>query len=113
MDVTVQQIVSSVMSNHNTYLVMFIEFLLGVGIGYAATKAAKYIITLIVLLFLGTLLGVWSLGISMNKLIGLIIGNMGKVWTIINMIMAGLSIVMIGPVLAGIVVGIVIALIRK
>ncbi len=113
MDVTVQQVISSVMSNHSTYLVMFIEFLLGVGIGYAAAKAAKYILTLIVLIFLGTMLGIWSLGISLNKLIGIIVGNMSKVWSIINIIMAGLSIVMVGPVIAGIIVGVIIALLRK
>jgi len=101
------------MSHYSTYLVMFVEFLLGIGIGYAATKAAKYILALIVLIILGTFLGVWSVGLSLQKLILLFVGNMDKLWSLINMIITGLSIVMIGPVLAGVVVGVVIALLRK
>ncbi|NPA69418.1 MAG: hypothetical protein GXO26_01295 [Crenarchaeota archaeon] len=113
MHVTAPQIFSIMMTHYSTYLVMFIEFLLGIGIGYAATKAAKYILALIVLIILGTLLGIWSLGISLQKLILMFVGNLDKLWSLINIIMTGLSIVMIGPVLAGIIVGVVIALLRK
>ncbi len=113
MDVATSQIFATMMSHYSTYIVMFLEFLLGIGIGYAATKAAKYILALIVLIVLGTLLGVWSVGISLQKLILMFVGNMDKLWSLINMIMTGLSIVMIGPVLAGIIVGVVIALLRK
>jgi len=113
MHVTAPQIFSIMMTHYSTYLVMFIEFLLGIGIGYAATKVAKYILALIVLIILGTLLGIWSLGISLQKLILMFVGNLDKLWSLINIIMTGLSIVMIGPVLAGIIVGVVIALLRK
>ena len=89
---------------------MAVQFLLGLGVGYTIARAAKYIIALVIFLLLGTLLGFWSLGNSLQDILVQTIGSVDKVWSLIYTLITGLGIVSIGPSLVGFIIGILLAL---
>ncbi|MEM0027564.1 MAG: hypothetical protein QXT53_06765 [Ignisphaera sp.] len=102
-------VVGSVLSNYQSYLVMFIQFLLGLALGYVSVKALKYILAFIAILALGTLLSIWSLGAAPSdvlKTIGLSIESLKSLATL-------LGLMTIGPVSVGFIIGALIALLRK
>jgi hypothetical protein len=53
------QLLSTLFSTPASVAVFIIEFSLGVGLGYVAFKALKYLIVFAIIIFLGTMLSVW------------------------------------------------------
>ncbi|MEM5833371.1 MAG: hypothetical protein QXF04_02375, partial [Candidatus Aenigmatarchaeota archaeon] len=48
--------------NPPSVIVMLIQFVLGLALGYVSVKALKYIIAFIAVLVLGVMLSIWNLG---------------------------------------------------
>ena len=98
------QILSALFSNPSTLAVFSIELLLGVGLGYVAFKALKYLIVFAIIIFLGILLSVWAApSVSVNW--ALVIQNLIE-------FVYSLGFLTILPVTLGLVVGAAIAIIR-
>jgi glucan phosphoethanolaminetransferase (alkaline phosphatase superfamily) len=102
-------ILSTVLSNPQSYAVMALQFLLGLALGYIAVKALKYILAFIAILALGTFLSVWSLGTSPQD----VLKNIGTTVEAIKSLAVALGLMTIGPVAIGFIVGALVALLRK
>jgi hypothetical protein len=50
------------LSSPATIIVIVIEFLLGLGVGYVLAKGLKYVLAFFLLLIVGELLNIWSIG---------------------------------------------------
>jgi hypothetical protein len=50
------------LSSPATIIVTVIEFLLGLGVGYVLAKGLKYVLAFFLLLIVGELLNIWSIG---------------------------------------------------
>ncbi|MDK6028594.1 hypothetical protein QPL79_04400 [Ignisphaera sp. 4213-co] len=98
-----------ILSNYQSYLVMLVQFLLGLALGYVSVKALKYILAFIAILALGTLLSVWSLGATPSdvlKTVGLTIESLKSLAIL-------LGLMTIGPVSIGFIIGALMALLKK
>lgn len=96
-------------SNPQGYLVMAVQFLLGLALGYVAVKALKYIVALFAILALGSFLSVWSLGGSPQEALR----NLGMTWELLKSVATLIGLMTLGPVAVGFIVGVVVALIRR
>ncbi len=105
-----QQIFASVFSHYQSYIAMAVEFFVGLGLGYATVRAAKYLIMMFVLTLLGALLGLWSLGSSLQDVLYKLIGSAEKIWSVIYTLLVGLGILTIGPGAVGFIIGIILGL---
>lgn len=102
-------VIGAVLSNYQSYIVIFIQFLVGLALGYVSVKALKYILAFIAILALGTLLSVWSLGTTPSdvlKTVGLTVEGLKSLAIL-------LGLMTIGPVSVGFIIGALIALLRK
>jgi hypothetical protein len=108
--VDVTEIIATMFSNPQNFVVIAIQFLLGLALGYLSAKVLKYMLALIAILALGTLLSVWSLGTSPQEVIA-------KIGLPSVEILKGLAVVLglmtVGPVSIGFIIGVVIAFLRK
>lgn len=59
---SLSSVVSEALSNRAQLVVYVIEFLLGLGAGYVLAKGLKYVVAFFVLLLIGNLLNIWSVG---------------------------------------------------
>ncbi len=109
-EIAIQQIFASVFSHYQSYIVMLLEFLVGLGLGYATVRAAKYLIMMFLLTLLGALLGLWSLGSSLQDILMKLLGSAEKIWSVIYTLLVGLGILTIGPGAIGFIVGVILAL---
>jgi len=55
-------VLSEVFSSPMTFLILSIQFGLGLGLGYFSVKALKYIIAIVCILALGVMLNIWQFG---------------------------------------------------
>lgn len=101
-----------VLQNPIVFVVMLVEFILGFGLGYLSVKALKYILALIVILIAGAFLNVWSLGISLESLVGRFGEYAIKVKDLLMGLAGTLGLLTLGPVTIGFIVGIVVAAIK-
>ncbi len=105
-------ILEDVIRNPRMLIVMGIQFMMGLGLGYYASKALKYILALIAILVLGTVLSVWSIGSSPESFLTELYINFRELIPYILTFLQLLGIMTIGPVTLGFIVGVLLA-IRK
>ena len=102
-------IIDIILSNPLSTIVMFIQFVLGAALGYTAIKVFKYIVTLIIILVMGTFLSIWSLDLTpLDVLSTLKLG----VEAMRNLALL-LGLMTVGPTSIGFIVGVLVALFRK
>ncbi|MEO3993886.1 MAG: hypothetical protein QN229_06265 [Desulfurococcaceae archaeon TW002] len=112
-DVT-SDIISTLITNPKFYVSLFIQFILGLMLGYIFFKIIKYIIALIIVLAVGSYLSIWSLGDVLGDLLRkLFPEGVGSVLPYISRTLEILSLIIVGPVAVGFIVGILLALIKK
>ncbi len=110
---TVDSLIGAIITNPSSFVVIAIEFLLGLALGYVAMKALKYVLAAMGVIFLGTLLGVWSFGRSIQDTFGYILSIAKQIWNFVYALLAALGLLVMGPVTLGFVVGALIAHLRK
>lgn len=93
--------------------VLAVQFLLGVGLGYISVRAFKYILAFIVILILGVILNVWSLGFSMESLVSELGEHAAQVKDLIFSMAGTLGLLTLGPVAVGFLVGVLVSWLRK
>jgi hypothetical protein len=97
------------LSQPQTLAIMLVQFLLGLGLGYVAVKALKYVLAFIAILALGTFLSIWSLGSTPKD----VLGRLSEVAGIAKELLVVLGLTSIGPVSIGFIIGALIALLKK
>jgi len=111
--IDISSFIGSILINPRAYIVMLIQFLLGLGLGYVAMKALKYILGAVGIIFLGIALGVWSIGNSIYETLYRMELIAKSLWEIAYSLLTALGLLVIGPVTVGFIVGALIAQFRK
>ncbi|MEM3346041.1 MAG: hypothetical protein QXR36_01260 [Desulfurococcaceae archaeon] len=94
--------------NLPSVVVMLIQFVLGLALGYVSVKALKYIIAFIAVLVLGVMLSIWNLGTLRKE----VLESLGLTIEAIFKLLLVLMITAAGPTLIGFIVGIVISILK-
>lgn len=102
-------VINVVLSNPQLAIVMLIQFILGLALGYIAVKALKYIIAFIAIMALGLLLSVWTIRTTPEE----VLKTIGLTISAVKSIVLLLGLTTAGPVLVGFIVGVIIALVKK
>ncbi|MEM4717647.1 MAG: hypothetical protein QXE81_02670, partial [Desulfurococcaceae archaeon] len=87
----------------------FIQFILGLALGYISAKIFKYVLALIAILILGSVISVWSL----ESLSSETLGKIGTTLEIIKNTVSAFIAILIGPVATGFIIGVIIGFIKK
>ncbi|WP_276814813.1 hypothetical protein [Desulfurococcus amylolyticus] len=111
-NITGVDILNELLSNPRVYIAVFIQFVLGLAIGYFSLKVLKYIVALILIIILGVILSVWSIGGSIYDLLAKIYGSSSQILKIVESIALTLGLLTIGPVAVGFIVGVIIAWVK-
>ncbi|ABN70630.1 hypothetical protein Smar_1544 [Staphylothermus marinus F1] len=106
-------ITNTLLSNPKVLIVIMIQFLLGLALGYFSVKVLKYLLALLGIIILGAVLSVWSIGGSIQNLLLNMGSEAQKLWPVIMGLIQTLGILTMGPVTAGVVLGLIIGLLRK
>ena len=107
------EFLSVALSNPKVLVVVLIQFLLGLGLGYFSVKVVKYVLALIGILVLGSVLSVWSLGGSVDEFLTNLGVQAQKVLPLIKSVMTTLGIMTVGPVAVGFIIGIIAGFTKK
>ena len=105
--------IHATLSNPQVAVAIIIEIIMGIALGYVMAKMAKYIIAFIVILIIGAVLNVWSLGGSIQDFLTKLGVTALEFKKIILGFMGTLGLLMVGPVTLGFLIGIVIGLMKK
>ncbi|MEM1645983.1 MAG: hypothetical protein QXL96_08995 [Ignisphaera sp.] len=106
---TIGELISALLSQPSTLVVVAIQFFLGLGLGYISIKILKYIIAFLAIIILGTFLSIWSLGLTPIE----VFSTLGLAAEAAKKLAIVLGLLSMGPVSIGFVIGIVIGLIKK
>lgn len=108
-ELSTSDLLKEIVSTPTGSIAVFIQFLLGLALGYVVAKIFKYLLALLGILILGSLLSVWSLGsISKDTL-----SKIGVNIETIKSLATTLIVLLVGPVAVGFILGIVIGLVKK
>lgn len=103
------EILTGILSDPRSAIVVLVQFFLGVALGYISVKALKYILAFIAILILGSLLSIWTLETSTAEVLKVIRDVIG----VVRNLAVVLGLLAIGPISIGFIVGVVAALLRK
>lgn len=103
------EIVGIIFANPQLAVVMIIQFILGFALGYIAVKAFKYVVAFIAVLALGSLLSVWSIGMTPEE----VLKTIGLTVTAVKNLIVLLGLTTAGPVAGGFIIGAIVALVKK
>lgn len=111
--VNLTELLSEALKNPRVLVVVVIQFLMGLGLGYFSFKVWKYLIALIAIIVLGNVLTIWSLGSSPESFLGQLYETFKQFLPNLIAFIQLLGIMTVGPVTIGFIVGIILAIIRK
>ena len=106
-----QSLITSLFTSPTVLITFFIEFALGIGLGYLSVKVAKYIIALLAIFIVGVLLNVWQSGTLQDIVAGLNL-QWTKVYPVIQALIIIVGLTTVLPVTLGFVIGFVVGLQR-
>jgi hypothetical protein len=111
--VNLTELLSEALKNPKVLVVVVIQFLMGLGLGYFSFKVWKYLVALIAIIVLGNVLTIWSLGSSPESFLGQLYETFKQFLPNLIAFIQLLGIMTVGPVTIGFIVGIILAIIRK
>lgn len=111
--VNLTDLISEALKNPKVLVVVVIQFLMGLGLGYFSFKVWKYLVALIAIIVLGNVLTIWSLGSSPESFLGQLYETFKQFLPNLIAFIQLLGIMTVGPVTIGFIVGIILAIIRK
>lgn len=103
------EVVSAILLQPQSTVVVAIQFLLGLVLGYISVKVLKYILAFIAILALGTFLSIWSLGTTPTEVLQTLKVTAGAVKNLAIV----LGLMTVGPISIGFIVGVVVGLIKR
>ncbi len=110
---TLGEIVSVAMGNPKMAVTMLIEFILGVALGYVGVKALRYILAFIGILILGSVLSAWSLGGNMEEIAKKLGVELKQLLPLLKQFALAIGATIVGPASIGVIVGIILAMMKK
>lgn len=105
--------IGEALRNPKTLIVLGIQFVMGLALGYFSSKVFKYLLALLVVLVLGAALSVWSIGTSPESFLVGFYEYFKQLQPHILALLQLLGIMTIGPVTLGFIVGVLLAIVRK
>jgi uncharacterized membrane protein YiaA len=108
-DVTWLLEISKVVFSGDALLVALVLLLLGLCLGYICVKAFRYLLSLIILLLLGAFLSLWSLSEHINN----IIAEIRELALNTLSLLLILGVLTAGPLSAGFLIGVLLALVKR
>lgn len=112
-NVDISNLINEALKNPRALIAMGIQFLMGLGLGYFSVKVLKYMAALILILVLGMVLSIWSIGSSPESFLGSIYDLIRQFQPQLMALLQLLGIMTIGPVSLGFILGVIVALVRK
>ncbi|MCY0867758.1 MAG: hypothetical protein OWQ48_00790 [Desulfurococcus sp.] len=109
---TAQDVMNKILSNPKSYMVILVQFLLGLALGYFSLKVIKYIIALILIVVLGIALSIWSIGGDIYDFLTKIAGYSSEIADIIWRVAVALGLLTLGPITVGFIAGAILAWIK-
>ena len=109
----IEGLVKVFMSNPAAAVSLLIQFLLGLGLGYVAAKALKYVLAFVGILLLGSFLNVWSVGHSPEEALKHLGLELVQLKNLVLSLLSALGLLTLGVTTIGFIVGAIIAWIRK
>jgi hypothetical protein len=110
-DGSFQSLIASLFTSPTVLVTFFIEFALGIGLGYLSVKVAKYIIALLAIFIVGVLLNVWQSRALQDIVAGLNL-QWTKVYPVIQALIIIVGLTTVLPVTLGFVIGFVVGIQR-
>jgi hypothetical protein len=108
-DVTWLLEISKVVFSGDALLVALVLLFLGLCLGYICVKAFRYLLSLIILLLLGAFLSLWSLSEHINN----IIAEIRELALNTLSLLLILGVLTAGPLSAGFLIGVLLALVKR
>jgi len=106
-------ILGRVLTNPKAYLAIFIQFILGVALGYFSLKVLKYIIALVLIIVLGMLLSVWSISGDIYDMLTSLYGSSIQAIHLLESLASMLGLLTLGPITTGFIIGAILAWIKS
>ncbi|KON29516.1 hypothetical protein AC480_02990 [miscellaneous Crenarchaeota group archaeon SMTZ1-55] len=106
-----QSLIASLFASPTVLITFFIEFALGIGLGYLSVKVAKYIIALLAIFIVGVFLNVWQSG-TLQDIVGGLNLQWTKVYPVIQALLIIVGLTTVLPVTLGFVIGFVVGIQR-
>lgn len=106
---SIEELIRLVQLNPSAVAVILVQFALGLALGYFSAKAIKYVLAIIATLFLGSLLSVWTSGITLEDLVQAFMTLSEPAKKVVTAI----GLFTVGPMSAGFVVGALLALVKR
>jgi len=104
---------SIVLGNNKILISTLVQFAMGIAVGYYFAKAVKYLLALVLVLVVGALLNVWSIGGSLDSILSTYFTQFKEHKEEVLSLIKFFGAVLVGPVLVGFIVGVIIGLTRK
>jgi uncharacterized membrane protein (Fun14 family) len=110
-EISLTELIAATLSSPTGVIVVFIQFLLGVLLGYIVAKILKYVVAMVAILILGSILSIWSL--SNLNLSRETLSKIGVSLETLKNIALSFAALLVGPIAIGFIIGVLIGLLRK
>jgi len=105
-------IIDLLTSNPKIGIAVFIQLLLGFGLGYLSAKIAKYIFAFIAIIIVGVLLNVWSIGGTIEDFLAQFGQQARLMKEFAFSLIKTLGVLTMGPVSLGFIIGLLVGIMR-
>jgi hypothetical protein len=108
-DVDMPSLITSLLTSPTVLITFFIQFALGIGLGYISVKVAKYLLALLAIFIVGVLLNVWHSATLQDMVAGLSL-QWSKVYPMIQALIVLVGLTTVLPITLGFIIGFVVGL---
>ena len=108
-DIDMPSLITSLLTSPTVLITFFIQFALGLGLGYLSVKVAKYLIALLAIFIVGVLLNIWQ-SANLQDMVGGLSLQWSKVYPVIQALIVLVGLTTVLPITLGFVIGFVVAL---
>ncbi len=108
-DIDMPSLITSLLTSPMVLITFFIQFALGIGLGYLSVRVAKYLLALLAIFIVGVLLNVWHAGNLQDTVAGLSL-QWSRVYPIIQALLVLVGLTTVLPITLGFIIGFVVGL---
>jgi hypothetical protein len=108
-DIDMPSLITSLLTSPTVLITFFIQFALGLGLGYLSVKVAKYVIALLAIFIVGVLLNIWQ-SANLQEMVGGLSLQWSKVYPVIQALIVLVGLTTVLPITLGFIIGFVVAL---
>ena len=108
-DIDMPSLITSLLTSPTVLITFFIQFALGIGLGYLSVKVAKYLIALLAIFIVGVLLNIWQ-SANLQEMVGGLSLQWSKVYPVIQALIVLVGLTTVLPISLGFIIGFVVAL---